>query len=395
MERAVEAGGSAADSLRYARALERAGRRDNALDVLLAVRDRHASIRAELARFPAWAQGDADAGRTRFLDLAPIRREPRVKWVSPERADASVSRLLATPFGVVFAGPNESTVVLDPETGALRRRIGLVEPCAFVRDVLLVKRKTKLRGYDLDTGALLYERTTGQLSFEAHVADGVLVTASPSNVQAYGLPRAREAPRFLWEYTVRGTSRKGRFGRAAIASGQVLVPQNGDVAVIDLRSGALKSRLPGDVVRVDAAGLLVGEERRLVLRGPDGKVAWSREGEGFYPISLAPDAVVAQVLEGPSLLDRATGRLVRRLFDGWCDAALCVRDVVYVLKAGAEEETNDLLRAFSTKGEPLWEVALGPRLEGPVVALAAGGRRIFGLTNGGKVFCLEEGGPRR
>ncbi len=393
--RAAEVGGSAADTLRYARALERAGRRDDSLEVLVAARDPDASTRAELARFPAWAQADADAGRTHFLDLAPIRHEPRMKWISLERADPTGSRLLATPFGVAFAGPNGSTVVLDPKTGALRRRTGLVEPCAFAGDVLLVKRKTKLRGFDIESGAVLYEQTTGQLSFEALLADGVLVTASPSNVQAYRVPLTRQAPTFLWEYAVRRTNRKGRFGRAAIANGEVFVPQNGEVSVLDLGSGERKSKLSGDVVHADAVGLILSQERRIVSRAVDGRVNWMHEGEGIYPIALGPETVVAQLAEGPSVLERATGRVVNRLYPGWCDGVLCARDVVYVLKAGVDDESDDVLCAFSTKGEKLWEVTLRKTLEGPIAALAAGARRLFGLTRGGRVFCLEEGAPGR
>jgi hypothetical protein len=106
-------------------------------------------------------------------------------------------------------------------------------------------------------------------------------------------------------------------------------------------------------------------------------------------MALSPDVIVAHVPEsGASLLDRATGRTVARLAE-WCDGALVVRGVVYVLQADDAEEPGDRLRAFSTRGEALWEIPLGS-LVGEVGTVVAGARRIFGLTRAGRVFCLEE-----
>jgi hypothetical protein len=81
LARAVEAGDGPAARLRYARALERAERRDEALDVLASTRHKDASVRTALSGYPSWGQTDGDAGRTRYLDLAPIRREPHLRWI--------------------------------------------------------------------------------------------------------------------------------------------------------------------------------------------------------------------------------------------------------------------------------------------------------------------------
>ncbi len=62
------------ERLRHARALERSGRRDEALAVLLAASD-SPEVRSELARWPSWTSENARG--TRYLD-APLLASPRV-----------------------------------------------------------------------------------------------------------------------------------------------------------------------------------------------------------------------------------------------------------------------------------------------------------------------------
>jgi hypothetical protein len=394
MSRAVEAGEGAGARLRYARALERAGRRDEAFDALASGRE-DPDVRAELARFPLWRQTDADAGRTRFLDVAPIRREPRVKWVS-EAIGALGRTISAGPNRIACEDDRGATKILDADTGEVRREFTYGEPCAFVGDTLLMKRKTKLRGYDLETGAALWEETTWQLSYEALHVGEILVTASPVTVSAYRLAHPRKQPKGLWDYRVRGTNRKGRFAKVALADDTALVPHEGEIAALDLADGHVRSRFAGNEVLADEAGFVVVEERRLVVRDAEHRVVWALTERGQLLRALTPGVVVVRVPSiGSAIFDRATGDVVHVVVGDGCERALVARDVMYALNVGeARGRDDDRLRAFTTTGEDLWAISLGNRVGGGrIVSLFAGSRRLFGTTSDGRAFCLEEAPP--
>src|SRR5262249_36461024 len=110
------ADGGAAERLRYPRAPERDGRRAAAVRAPLPARA-HAHVRAEIARHPAWSHDGADEGKTWFVDVAPIRREPRLRWAwhSPQ---SPITGLRASSLGIVVVGLVDS-VVLDPDDGSI------------------------------------------------------------------------------------------------------------------------------------------------------------------------------------------------------------------------------------------------------------------------------------
>src|SRR5687767_10014033 len=113
LERA--AGEDPAACLRYAAALERVGRKDDAFPALCAMKQ-HAAVRDVLARWPAWTHSQGGPGETRWLDVLPVRRAPRVRW----SAGLAGAELVVSAFGVAAVEKSEHRrrlVVLDPDTG--------------------------------------------------------------------------------------------------------------------------------------------------------------------------------------------------------------------------------------------------------------------------------------
>jgi hypothetical protein len=111
-------------ALRLARALERLGRRDEALEALLPHRE-DAEVRRALGGFPAWTHVFGDALNTRSVDVEPVRTAPRIKWsvpglLDPERTTRLSMDFVANPLVVVATRTESSVVALDAETGAVR-----------------------------------------------------------------------------------------------------------------------------------------------------------------------------------------------------------------------------------------------------------------------------------
>jgi hypothetical protein len=71
LERALAASEGVADRLALARALERAGRADDALDVLLPARG-DAGVRSEIGRWPAWGMAQWWRNGSSFIDAARL-----------------------------------------------------------------------------------------------------------------------------------------------------------------------------------------------------------------------------------------------------------------------------------------------------------------------------------
>lgn len=94
--------------------LERAGRRDEALWVLWPGREA-ASVRAALARFPAW-----DPPQTGWLDTPPLRSQPSVRWRRQVAEPLGLAdELVASPMGI-GCRVDGHLLVLEPDTGEVR-----------------------------------------------------------------------------------------------------------------------------------------------------------------------------------------------------------------------------------------------------------------------------------
>src|SRR3954470_10687313 len=91
--------------LPLARALERAGRISDALELV--------------AGTPAWCGLFGDAGKSRFMDVEPIRKAPRVLWRSGEPRVWGGRPEIASELGV-FVHDGDALAALDPETGHYR-----------------------------------------------------------------------------------------------------------------------------------------------------------------------------------------------------------------------------------------------------------------------------------
>src|SRR5687768_16717564 len=109
LEQRLRASPTPENRLALARALERAGRRDDA-HVVLAADPFATGVREALAAYPCWSRPDGDPGNTRWLDLPPLERAPRVRWRT-ELPDPGL--VLPTPWGIVTQLV-EGGVVLDP-----------------------------------------------------------------------------------------------------------------------------------------------------------------------------------------------------------------------------------------------------------------------------------------
>src|SRR4051812_19247944 len=113
---------SPAGRLKHARALERLGRRDEALVVLVGGRE-DAAVRRALGEYPAWTHEHGAEGATRSVDVAPLRTQPRVRWkrrgsLDPHRTERLALNFLAGPFVVVASVAGDRTAILDVDTGA-------------------------------------------------------------------------------------------------------------------------------------------------------------------------------------------------------------------------------------------------------------------------------------
>jgi hypothetical protein len=151
LERAVAAGGGAAERLKLARALERLGRSDEAREALIPARA-DAEVRRELGRFP-WSC----PATQRVFDVEPIRTKPVARWSKPIRFSPNV--VLAHPMATVAVrhdthGPH--SCALDAETGELLWDAGHAA-LAIVKDVVFVRTRHGAAGLDLWTGETLHE----------------------------------------------------------------------------------------------------------------------------------------------------------------------------------------------------------------------------------------------
>src|SRR5579883_1249167 len=392
LERAALAGG-ARERLAWARSLERAGRRDEAVAALVPVRD-DPDVRAHLDALAAWRRIAADAAGSSFLDARPVAREPVVRWTT----EVPVERpcLLASPLAVVATDDHGCLVAMDPATGAPRNlpqhRCFLPTLELGLATLVFQDRNGHERALDVVTGK---SRDLANVArARAHTSmrdrDFVVRLLDARAVEAHiAEPQGTLGSR-LWRYPPKGELAEILVsgGGVAITPTRVLVRTENELIVLDRATGALVFRGEGDFVVADALGL-VGQRRRSVFAYDwSGRLLWSKgQRSSAVPRALAPRRVLVAGGGASLVLERDGGSAIHETaIPGWPLGV--VRDVVYL-------RSPSRLEARTLEGEKLWSLPVA----GSIEAFAALDARIFvavatPTTRRRSVLCLEEPGTR-
>lgn len=266
LERAVTAGGGPEARLRYARALERVGRRDDALDALIPGRE-SVDVRREIVRFPA-ARADLSeaASSVAVADLAPLERAPHVAWTRRFEEDLDGSlydeehdalrRFVTHPLVVGFHSEGASFRVIDATTGEDRWQSDPAENPDDASELLIAFTATDALIFD-GTELRVRELWTGEdrCRFEPEVrlngiagAGDLLATWSGGELTLSRLGEAGPAP--LWTATIRG----GSVASVVFQEGQLLVRTGDRLLALDLEEGATRWTLPGNSSSPTSAG---------------------------------------------------------------------------------------------------------------------------------------------
>lgn len=390
LEQRFAAGPTPQARLSLARALERAGRRDDAQALLAG--DAFA-MAAALEGFPAWTHPDGDPGRARWLDVAPVARAPRPRWRAALGLQP-VGVVVACAWGVVVHcvapdGHGRALLVLDPDTGDVRLwREETLEVLAVVEGVLLAVHHgpgaaRDLVAWDLATGHDAWRLALGGNPSPGH-ARGALVlgAADDARLAFVPLPDPRRAPTLpeAWpDVRVSALTRERAYvhERRRAADGRTWVARLAGGAVADV------APWPGGpgALRADDAGVLTsarGAAREVALCAPDGEARWRVDRPGFDGDVLAPGHVALSRRRDQVglVLARADGRQVGD--DLPCTTLAGARDWLY---AAAGERL--VARRFDD--EDRWEV----RVEGPVDAVLPLPGRLVALTLDGAALCFE------
>ena len=391
-EREASAGGAdAAACLAAGQALLRGGRRDEAFQALVPARDDPA-VRALLAELPAWTHPDACAGRTRWVDVPPLRWGPVLRWRTDLRHGQG---LLAGPLGVVVNGPRGYSVLdlqdgepQDERAGPGARGFLPGEVLAWAGTRLLVRTGGRVRlveppGREGPPGPELAGLEQHSLAALCGPGGVVVLDAARGRVRAWRAVEDRFA--LAWE-RARPPGQDLVLGGGLVAGGGLVVVQltGESLRVLDLTSGEDRFAAGRATALVDAAGVVAsGPGGRVIAFDPSGAVRWSAPGLQM-PVALAPGVVVAWD-EGIRLvvLDRESGAERVRL-PVTADGVAAARDALYWWR----NEPHPCLGLVGLDGGSLWELDL--RGDPPRQVVPYPGRFLL-LTRRGDVLCYEQG----
>jgi hypothetical protein len=291
--RVLERDATPAGRLKLARALERLGRSDEALDALLQAREDR-SVRAEIARYPAWTHEGANQGNTFSIDAASVLGELRLVWthrgtLDPRRAEPLALQFLATPAVAVFSIARGRAAVHDIETGEVMWPFEHGDDlrnsrAAIAGSLLLLRTEEGVVGRDLYTGEVrwrlpgkAWEVRGGLILFDEgrELVAFEVRDAIPAEVWRREMPEHHDdrGDEDRWFATARRVYIRapGRFTQLERASGASLATERGSVwcadeaaALCSIAGGALALR-PGPV-------LALGEAHRPLL-GPTRAIA--------------------------------------------------------------------------------------------------------------------------
>lgn len=423
LERELAREGSPAARLRYARALEEAGRRVEAFEALLpATQD--AAVRAELRRFPAWTHEHGGPEASGTIDVPLLPGQPRLVWEHEfEAGDGTRLTLRASPFGVVAGvarldqAPDElpwpvcEVRVLDPLTGRLRWSAAGLEyrllPLLAGEQLLLglgglLGDACEVRQYDLLGGELRGAAYVAGTPLVAEAGRLVCRTRAGVRTSTRALDQPALGPGWDRPLAMRTAQREAIDRHAARAGDMVLVQGagvEGEAALVafDAATGAPRWEHPlrrGDypAFLADARGVVTVQRRaeyldldgslRWVAPEPGGAIALTRDHvvlESSRARELEADADTDPDSEPPEeedepctflFLDRQRGEVVGRLELAprpggaqRADLATACADGLYVLPSPAEDRRavrGPWLVAAGADGRVRWQLDHDP-----------------------------------
>jgi outer membrane protein assembly factor BamB len=411
LERRARAGGPA-EKLALAAALDRLGREDDALEVLIAGREAP-DVRREIAR----RLGDIQMLlhlQSCPSGLRPIVSSPRARWAVRPRVSAATPRIvtsfLASPLGVVRAS-SESVAVLDPDTGTLRHRLPGATGIAIVGETLLTHDLDTIRAHDLWTGRALWGVSVprGMKIQSLGVVGERIVCRSARVLAAYDLNGGR-APSLAWTADVFDDPeppseptreivemlglRSFFLGTVSLSPRLIVVSTSHTLVAIDPDDGHERWRGQGSSPLIDAAngdvGFLRGDE--LVLASAEGAERWRTVGR-LAPIGFTERALVCLIAPSVVVLDRQSGRERARFDFSPSAAPVLVRDTIVAATGAAS------IGAFTLEGRRLWSFDLPDTRTSTSRAIfwrvAALPRALVISSFGDQaIVCLEEGESR-
>ena len=337
LERAVERDGSATTRVKLAAELERLGRVDEAVDVLVVARESR-EAREALSRLRPPSSGVGNA-RSSYHDVRPLDRAPRLAWKRPgsyhqDGCIVPAASLRASPLGIVPDLIGELTI-LDPETGSVR------QPPPFTE---------WRRGEYLAEGAIVYVVIAAKESFDA--ID-------------------------VWSGE---TLRSGALGGPKRSASQLFLVENGSVRRAEPKEIGAEVPWMG-CVWADRLGCLSETARRdgLVLRDRAGTVLWRLKVD-FSGCALGPETVVVG-RNSLALYERSTGRELAKLGGG--TLLTQARDVVFHTTTDHRD-----IRAVRLTGEELWRVSLADLGARFIRAASALDRWLYLMSENGSILAL-------
>lgn len=440
LQRDVDAIGTPAARLRLAAVLERSGQHSSAdvLRVLLPARD-DVEVRARIGRVsPTWTSAEFSSHAAHFVDVEPLRTRPRVRWI--QRLDPATAlfprhMLLASPLGIVCTATSTETLqVLDPDSGALRwesawptlHRPRPGDPVGYTprwpeiaESTLAMWEPPDFVCRDLWTGRELHRTTLGEKFVQVRVAGGRLLAWGEDELISlrYSDPRQPPGPEPAWRLASPFATGFGLRPGAVLQLGEELAVQAYSRSplsvVVAASNGSVRAEVPVAVYMADEHGLVghVQDVHALFRRPTDPPLRTC--GGGVF--GLSPDVVLVALQEAEAgerrrerviVETRERGERLGVLVDGVYDygAVAIARDVIYEFTwrlpgsfLRGESPPGSIppstLRAHDRTGAVLWELphdVLGSAVMG-IAPLHE--RRIYGLTQDGAVFCLEEDAP--
>lgn len=404
LERQVRAGAGVDVVLRWADALERAGRIEEAVDARLSAmaREPDGPARDAMCSRPSWSTPHGGPGRTRAIDLVPIRRGLVERWRYESSTVGVRPVAMGCWSGLVVHTPHPqrglSTTLLDPWTGAARwthSRLLDLDASWTPHDVLVLRERVGIVVRDLRTADEVCRAPAPPGVGVLGVAPGLHVTFGLDGTDRQRLTAFRWAdPRRppdsdpCWTYV---TPRGLHADRVVSAGPHLLVAGSRlEVVALDPVSGEENWVRRGTQPVADDAGLLLMSGPTSVsMCAPDGKVLWRRP-RWSPQVALARHVVVGE-RTGPQghtfeVVDRASGETRATITrPAGIRSLIVVGDVIYLLSSRG-------LEGVSLAGETLWREsrdglgmrssALVPLDRHVIVIDDDGGARAFGESAG-------------
>ena len=385
--RKVQVEGDPPSRLRAAVGLERAGRPEEALRVLLPARE-DLAVRTEIARIATSA-------------ALPLR-SPRVRWWIREAAWDRV--LAASPLGIVCGASRQGRLaVLDPESGRPRWErpwpLGSVDSWPVqVGTVLVGHRPPHVLGLDVWTGAELHVTQLDEACLGVCAVGDRLVGWSSEQIWSAPLPDPRCPPGpKLWSSRVILLERASERlpVPCVVKLEQLLLSRGNDEwSVLDEATGERLGFLPGEIVHADESGILVRATAGLsYFVDPLRPAIWARQGVTFAAATSEVVMLERDERHGPGLevVEKRTGHQRDWFSRQTYEVRAAIGDVI-LATTNSGLEGSELL-AVGLKGDLLWREWLGE----PILSVTPWAPRQLVTILGGlfdqadtQLVCLEE-----